>query len=234
MYLPLDRHALDLEDIRPIVHECVAHGEEPLHLPSRVVTEEVGVAAFEDLRRFFSLCPANCLERNPIATYEVMTCSDEFVYCPFAFGYSNYARERYARRTLRFGKLVSYTDGKPLRSSLGGAGLSLSSFCKHAALAAEYARLVADPECQRGLYFSSGGQPGHRTAWLDSAINAASNNFFLDTLETLDQTWLRPNYNGFIPFQNGAGQIVHRFLRQGGDPRAPLREMEELYRHGRH
>ena len=36
-----------------------------------------------------------------------------------------------------------------------------------------------------------GGQPGHRQAWLDTALNRACGNFFLDTLPTVDEAYLR-------------------------------------------
>jgi hypothetical protein len=37
------------------------------------------------------------------------------------------------------------------------------------------------PDVQRGIYFAAGGQPGHRVAWLDEGVNAASSDFFRDT-----------------------------------------------------
>src|SRR5436309_829135 len=81
------------------------------------------------------------LTRNPIATYEVMAATDDIVYCPFAYGYSNYARRGYARHTLRFGGLVSFA-GQPLRSTLGGTGLAISAHCRHVEQAVAYARFV--------------------------------------------------------------------------------------------
>jgi multiple sugar transport system substrate-binding protein len=162
----------------------------------------------------------------------MMTTTDEIVYCPFAYGYSNYARPGYARSTLRFGGLVSF-NGRRLRSTLGGTGLAISSRCRHIEHAVAYARSTADPTCQRGLYFNSGGQPGHRSAWEDSEVNAASNDFFADTLQTLDEAFLRPRYHGYLHFQDEAGPVVHHYLAEGGDARASLRAMDGLYRQSR-
>ena len=61
-------------------------------------------------------------------------------------------------------------------------------------------------------------------------MNAACNNFFLDTLPTLDQTVVRPVYDGHVVFQDLAGQIVRRFLIEGTDPREVLADIEGLYR----
>jgi hypothetical protein len=67
-------------------------------------------------------------------------------------------------------------------------------------------------------------------AWLDLALNRACGNFFLDTLPTLDEAYLRPRYPGYIPFQDHAGLVVQRYLRQGGDPHTALAEIDTLYR----
>ena len=53
-------------------------------------------------------------------------------------------------------------------------------------------------DVRRNLYFTSGGQPGYRKAWLDEEVNRVSNRFFDDTLETLDGAYLRPRFNGYL------------------------------------
>jgi multiple sugar transport system substrate-binding protein len=156
-----------------------------------------------------------------------MTTTDDIVYCPFAYGYSNYARPGYARSELRFGRLVSF-DGQRLRSTLGGTGLAISSHCRHVEHAVDYARFVAQPNCQRGLFFTSGGQPSHRSAWEDVQVNAASNDFFKDTLQTLDEAYLRPRYDGYLQFQDEAGSLIHHYLVAGGEPRAVMDQLEDL------
>jgi multiple sugar transport system substrate-binding protein len=57
-----------------------------------------------------------------------------------------------------------------------------------------------------------------------------TNGFFADTLSTLDEAWLRPRYSGYIPFQDEAGQIVHRYLATGGLARVALAEIDRHYR----
>jgi multiple sugar transport system substrate-binding protein len=195
-----------------------------------VAGRDVGVAALEQLRELVSLCAPECLVRNPIRTYEAMAAGDAIAYCPFAYGYSNYARPGYARKTLRFGGLVVSAGGIRLRSTLGGTGLAISQHCRHPEIAVAYAQYVASAPCQRGLYFTSGGQPGDRRAWLDPEVNAASNNFFQDTLETLDEAYLRPRYDGYLYFQEHAGVLVHEYLRSGGDAREVMEDMDRLYR----
>jgi multiple sugar transport system substrate-binding protein len=182
------------------------------------------------LRELVGLCAPACLDRNPIAIYEALVGGDDLVYCPFAYGYSNYARPEYTTRPLRFGGLARM-NGRSLRSTLGGTGLAISARCRDVGLALEYVQFVAGPDCQRGMYGMTGGQPGHRQAWLDPLLNRACGNFFLDTLPTLDDAYVRPRYPGYIPFQDRAGPVVHRYLREGGDARAVLNEIDVLYRH---
>ena len=44
---------------------------------------------------------------NPIIAYEAMTSRDDYVYCPFAYGYSNYARRGYAPHPAPVGRPVT-------------------------------------------------------------------------------------------------------------------------------
>jgi multiple sugar transport system substrate-binding protein len=93
---------------------------------------------------------------------------------------------------------------------------------------------VASPEIQRSLYVESGGQPGHRTAWVDSGANELSCSYFEDTLLGLEAGYLRPRYNGALLVQNKGRDYVWEFLRTGGEPNEVLDTIDELYRRSRH
>ncbi len=211
---------------------CCGLGEDPFASSDGVISEEVGAAALEYLKNFVDLCSPDCLLANPISVYRKLTLSNAHVYCPFAFSYSNYARIAHCpdtrSRPLQFGNLVALPGGKKLRSTLGGTGLAISSHCENVELAVEFAKTVADPACQRGIYFNSGGQPAHRSAWADAAVNAGSNGFFQNTLATLDDAYLRPRFDGYVCFQDEASLIVHRYLREGSNCLMALRELESL------
>lgn len=208
---------------------CLALGEEPFQAAQPVVTPAVGEQALRLLRELLRACPAECLDANPIAIWERLASSKREFYCPFAYGYSNYSRAGYAEYLVEAGDLVSF-QGAPLRSVLGGAGLAISAQCKNTAMALEYAEYVAASCCQRTLYFDSGGQPGHRAAWLHPEVNRRSNGFFEKTLPVLDRAWVRPRFNGYIEFQHRASTLVHDYLRQGGAPGATVEAMNNLLR----
>lgn len=208
---------------------CLALGEEPCESRERMVSEATGIVALELLKELVGLCDPVCLSRNPIRTYEAMVGGEAIGYCPWAYGYANYARNDYTDHPLCFGGLVEL-DGRRLRSTLGGTGLAISRTCRDVELAVEYAGYVASADVQRGMYVMAGGQPGHRSAWSDGDVNRMTNGFFADTLPTLDEAWLRPRYDGYIPFQDRAGEAVTEYLAEGGDARQTLAAIDRLYR----
>lgn len=207
---------------------CLAEGEEPFLSPDTVVSTEVALVVLGRLARLHSLCSAECFEWNPIRIYEVMTATDDVWYCPFAYGYSNYAREGYARRRLAFGDVV-----ENFHSTLGGTGLAVSRKARNLKEVLAYAQYVAGAECQRTLYTENGGQPGHRAAWRDPGTNRLTNGYFRDTLPALDRAYLRPRYNGYLHFQDEAGPVLCRFLKRGGDAPGVIRQFNKIYRESR-
>lgn len=203
-------------------------GDEPFRDPEEVIGETAGKQALQMLRELVNLSAPGSLDRNPIRTWQLLADSDKVAYCPFAYGYSNYSRPHYAANLLTTGSLISLTPGGPaLRSTLGGAGLAISRMSKYPEQALAYAQYTASPECQSTLYTNAGGQPGHRAAWQSTTLNAATNNFFANTLRTLDDAWVRPRFPGFIAFQDAASNLVHHYLVRGGSEAAVLQQLNQ-------
>ncbi len=209
---------------------CANGGEGPFSDGARVVSRAVGRHALDLLRSLRAHCHPASLSWNPPMLLEEMSRGDDVLYCPLLFGYSNYARPGFRPALLRFTSIPSAGRGGPHGAILGGTGLAISSGRPHREAAYRYAAYVASADIQRTTYFDSGGQPGHRGAWLDKRINAASNDFFVDTLETLDRAYLRPRYNGYMKLQERAGLLLHAFLRDGGDVEATLDNLDRMYR----
>jgi len=173
--------------------------------------------ALERLRRLVELAHPDSTAWNPPRTYEHMASSDDVVYCPLGFGYSNYSRVDYRDRVLSFAPAPAGSAGARV-GTLGGAGLAVSASSPNVDAAVAYAAFVASPETQRGMYVREQGQPGHRSAWLDDAANDMTRGYFRDTLSGLDAAYLRPRHAGFLEFQDRAGEVVHAYLAAGGDP----------------
>jgi multiple sugar transport system substrate-binding protein len=189
----------------------------------------VGEEALNFVRRLVAVIHEASLRADPIQVSELMSRSDEVAYAPLMFGYSNYARPGFASHTLRFTNIPSF-GSDPSGSVLGGVGLTVSAYSEHTQAAIDYALFVAAPECQRGLYFESGGQPGHRVAWTDPVVNQRSSNFFEDTLRTLDLAYLRPRHVGYTAFQKQAGESISDFLWNGGSVREVIKAINRLYK----
>jgi len=207
---------------------CCSLGEDPFQSPQRVVSPATGAKALRLLRELAALLGPETFSRNPIRVYEAMAGADDCAYCPFAYGYSNYSRRGYARKELHFVDLASL-GGSRLRSTLGGAGLAISARSTHRQVAARYAALVGSARIQSTLYVDAGGQPGHRAAWEDDAVNRSTADFFRNTLPALDRAFLRPRYHGYMHFQDNAGAAVREYLMHGGAEEALLQNLGRLY-----
>lgn len=208
---------------------CCSLGEAPCQTEEHVVSEAVGIHALQLFKQLVNKVHERFHHFNPIQVYEYMTNTDEIAYCPFAYGYSNYARHGYAQRVLDFHDLVSLDGTENMQSTLGGTGLAISSKCAHLEEAMSYARYVASPACQLGLYFDNGGQPGHLKAWQAVHTNKLSGNYFYNTLPALQRAFLRPRYHGHMFFQDHAGDVVRDFMIKGGREQVVLQKLNELY-----
>lgn len=219
-----------IDSLMHLLMFCEVLGQPAFASADHLAPEETLAEALSLLLELAARVSPDCFHRNPIQTAEYMSTSRDRAasYCPFAYGYANYARPRYAPFALRAGPLVSFA-AKPLRSVLGGAGLAISRFSAHPEAAAAYARYTASPAIQRGIYFSAGGQPGHRSAWTDPEINRQCDDFFLRTLETLDRALTRPQYPGYMEFQDRATPVVHDCLTGKAGLSATIATLQDLY-----
>jgi len=210
---------------------CLAHGEAAAGSVERFISPDVGEAALDNLITLGAACVRGGMERNPIQSYEFLLAPENstVAYIPFTYGYSNYARRGYSAVPLMFGDVVSHS-GSPLRTTLGGTGLAISATTAKRDWAVRFARYAADPETQTTLACAAGGQPGHRRAWLDPENNAASGNYFAATLPALDRAWVRPRYNGYMAFQDTAGEVIHSAIAGRIGVPAALAEIDRTYR----
>jgi len=188
-----------------------------------------GLAVLEAMRAVRQNVPQECLSMNPIQVLDQMSSDDSYVYCPLLFGYSNYARDGFREHVVEFANIPALGDVGPQGSILGGAGIAVSAKSTQIDAAVRYAFWTASADCQKEIYFQSGGQPGNAVAWNDDAVNAASHNFFRNTYDTLRRAWLRPRYPAYLEFQEQGGNIVNDFLAGRADEEKTLSRLEEAY-----
>lgn len=185
--------------------------------------------SLEEMRELASLMPSAIFAMNPIDTYEAMTASDAFTYCPFAYTYSNYSRSGFSAHTLTFTNPVTLRDNIPLHTVLGGTGISISAGCAHARTAIDFCLFVTGKDCQSHIYGICGGQPASKAAWHDSLLNRASNDFFARTMASIESAHVRPRYAGYIGLQRTAGNVVAEYLHGQLTVAQALNQIEELY-----
>ncbi|MBC8008754.1 MAG: carbohydrate ABC transporter substrate-binding protein, partial [Burkholderiales bacterium] len=218
---------------------CHALGETPFASASPstpdalFISRATGLAALELGRELAAALPPACLAMNPIAVLEALARTDDAWYCPFAFGYSNYARPRYAPHLVTSGEPVLWTSGAPLVTTLGGTGIAITQRCAHPEIAAKFAAFLASPDIQAGLYFDAGGQPAHRAAWLDERVNQNSHDYFRRTLPALDRAWLRPRYAGYLHFQDHGAYVIADAFKGTLTAATALDRLEALHRESR-
>ena len=212
---------------------CIAHGTRPFQQPDEVIDQATGRAALASMMELYSLVDEKMFSANPIAIAEWMTTTDDFWYCPFAYGYSNYTREGYARHPLTYADLVSMGNRGRLRSTIGGTGLAISASTGHPQWALAFAEMVVSPVFQSTFYTEHGGQPGHGLAWVNEKANRLTNNFFYTLLPAMERGFMRPRYDGYLYFQDHAGDPLHQYLMGGGEPGTVLTAMNRLYRESR-
>jgi multiple sugar transport system substrate-binding protein len=208
---------------------CIAHGREPFITKQEVIKESTGLKALQSMRELYTLIDKEMFNRNPIAVAELMSSTDEYWYCPFAYCYSNYSREGYAKNVLHYTDLVEMNHNK-LRSTIGGTGLAISAFSREKEAALLFAQMVVSAKHQSTFYVQHGGQPGHAAAWSNVSANQLTNNFFTGVRPAIDRGYVRPRYNGYLHFQDHAGDPLHDYLMNNGDALKVLNKMNQVYK----
>lgn len=212
---------------------CLGLGEEPFTSRTRVVSDSIGREAIRILRELIENCSPSNWNLNPIQVHNIIASKTNThkAYSPLVYGFSNYGWDGYADHRLNFGEPPPLA-GVQLRPTLGGTGIAISAKCSSINLekSLEYIKFIGDPKIQRTLVARAGGQPPNRDAWEDYTNNVLSNGFFEDTLSTMNRSYMRPRFPGYIRFQDLAANVLHETLRRVRHDDDGLREINELYR----
>jgi multiple sugar transport system substrate-binding protein len=209
---------------------CVSRGSAVAARPEQLVDSQIGVQCLEQLCELADLMPDEVYSMNPIALYERMTNEDSIAYCPFAYTYSNYSRDSFGKRHLRFSNPVALDHTTPMRTVLGGTGIAISAGCKDIPLALEYSLFVAGRSCQRTLYGMCGGQPARRSAWHDTILNRITDDFFSQTFASIETAYVRPRYHGYVGLQESGGEAIGEYCKHRCNARQTLDQIDYMYR----
>ncbi|MCP3729468.1 extracellular solute-binding protein [Sphingomonas sp. MG17] len=161
---------------------------------------------------------------NPIAMLGAIERGEGIDLCPLIYGYVNYAT-----RGVGFADAPAGPGGR-IGSTLGGTGIAVSRRCEVTPALLDHLRWLMSDAVQRGFIPQHDGQPALRSAWQDAAVNAATGNFFADTLATVEAALLRPRHDGAIAFQTAASARLRAALLSGETADPVLDDIEALYR----
>lgn len=197
-------------------------------IKNREMDEKVGSRVLDELKHHLDSLHPESLTWNPIQVLDHMGAMDEIVYVPFLFGYTNYSRMGYAQNLVHFSD--SPTNPKhSISTILGGVGLAISSKCQHADEAVAYTEYVARAETQKGIFTANGGQPANLVAWHAEGNNELCNNFFVNTLKTMENAYVRPQHKGWNLFQEEGADLLHKGLLETMDSSKVVKELNQLY-----
>lgn len=195
----------------------------------RLMDPEAGKAVFAALLAVAENLEEECFSNNPIEILERMSRNDAYAYSPLLYGYNSYSRPDAPNKRIAFTDMPRLGDDGPKGSMIGGAGLAVSSHCVHKDIALDFAFWIMSGESQSGFYFDAMGQPGHLEAWENDRTNGLSLDFFRNTRQTLDRSWVRPRYDGFLDFMDKGGNAVNACLRGNMTVAEAMDQLEDFY-----
>lgn len=198
---------------------------------SDLIELDAGVRVIEMMNELLGLVHSDCWTMDPIAAFELIATGDRSeVLIPLTYGYLNYAMQGFRPRRLAFADIADAGGLGPCGSALGGTGIAVSAFGRHVQAATNYAFWVAGAEVQKTLYVQNGGQAGNRAAWQDDAANQGVDGFYKRTLATLDQSWIRPRFDGYMSFQKEGSDLLEEGLRKAWTPRDLMERLNASFR----
>ncbi len=190
---------------------------------------DVGAEALGILAALAAAAPAGTAEQNPIGLLERMTSADDLGYVPLIYGYVPYSVPGRSRR-VAFGAPPA---AQRVGSTIGGTGIAVSRRAEPTPALLDHLRWLLSPEAQAGFLPAHRGQPSARSAWLDPVVDAEAGGFYSDTLATIERSWVRPRFAGYIPFQSAASAIVRDGVLGGSSAAEALRRLDSAHRSAR-
>ncbi|MEO8544897.1 MAG: carbohydrate ABC transporter substrate-binding protein [Burkholderiaceae bacterium] len=209
---------------------CANIGQPAATTTERLVDPAAGRLVLRAMRAVSRHLPASCFVDSPIDVLEKLSAEqDQHAYCPLLFGYTNYSRAQFKPRLISFADIPALGDQGPIGSMLGGTGIAVSSRTRHPELATDFSYWLASGAVQSSLYVERNGQPAHAAAWDDDKANQLCGDFFRNTRTTMDKSWLRPRYPGFLTLADRGGNAINAFVRGDLDESATLAELDAAY-----
>ncbi|MGY4476310.1 extracellular solute-binding protein [Bradyrhizobium sp. USDA 3364] len=211
---------------------AVASGEEP-GAGDLFLSDDTFVAALALLEELYRRSPDWTRRLNPIGLLEAMSTRDDLALVPLVYGYVNYTRPLPDRRPIAFADAPAGASGRH-GSVLGGTGIAITRRARPDRALLDHLAWLMSADVQRGFIPLHGGQPSHREAWSDVAVNRASGRFYASTFATTEQAFVRPRFDGYIAFQNRAADILRTALSERTAHARVIEDLRRIWRAAQH
>ncbi|WP_345800867.1 hypothetical protein AAIB33_15550 [Microbacterium sp. AZCO] len=199
---------------------AVALGDDPGR-GADLFDRETATEALSLLAALSATAPAGTSGLNPIGLLDRMRDRGDIGCVPLVYGYVTYSSPR-----------VAFSDaphaGGRIGSTIGGTGIAVSRRRTPSPEVLEHLAWLLDPRTQTAFIPAHDGQPSAAAAWDDEGVDAAASGFYSSTRATIDQSWVRPRFAGYIPFQSAASAVVRDALASGRLS-AALDDLQSLY-----
>jgi multiple sugar transport system substrate-binding protein len=205
----------------------VAFGADPGRGGGRFVDRAVGARVLSLFHQLTRRAPRDSVDQNPITLLERLDSGDGIDYIPLVYGYVTYSGPG---RSVRAADAPRASAGGRIGSTIGGTGIAVTRRSEpDAALLDHLGWLLSEP-VQRGFLPDASGQPSARAAWTDPRLDDATDGFYRRTLQTVEQSWVRPRHEGYIRFQAEASALLREALVEPSpDVDATLDHLDDLY-----
>lgn len=207
---------------------CIALGEEPA-TGEDYMSIETGSAAFDLLAGVAGRAPRGAADLDPIDLLTRMAEVGDIHYVPLVFGYVTFATAPTVHR-ISFGDAPSAAVGGRRGSTIGGAGIAVTQRCETTPELKEYLRWLMSADAQERFIPLHNGQPSARSAWTSPDLNAVHGDFYSATLATVEDSWVRPRYAGYVGFQLEASEVVRGIVHGETSPARGTQEINTLHR----
>lgn len=181
----------------------------------------IAVEALSILAELADNTPAAARDLNPIGLLELMSSTDDLAYVPLVYGYVTYSPR------VRFGLPPA---ARRTGSTIGGTGIAITRRSEPTAELLDHLRWLLAPATQSGFIPEHAGQPSARTAWTDATVDEGAGGFYSATLDTIEHSWVRPRFAGYIPFQSAASAKIRDGFADGRTADAVAADLAAAYR----
>lgn len=198
-------------------------------IQNKEIDYKVGSSVLDEIKFHLEFLHPESMNWNPIQILDKMANDNEIIYSPYLFGYTNYSRQAYTKNLVHF-KNSPLGAQQNISTIMGGVGLAVSALTSKPSIAANFVGFVAGAKIQSGIFTTNGGQPANKLAWESAENNQLCNNFFSDTITTIENAYIRPQHPGWNEFQEKGADLIHESIFKNTASEAIMKQINDLYK----